>query len=184
MKRIIICTLFYFGSDVFAFLFKILANYSAISSVKTIKSKPLHVICSDQNSAQKKLQYGRQYMLEGICARSALSSPFSYVMHAGRRLAGWISVLFQENGNHKFFLALYGALCKLMNTHYWLTFTSQASHKNYAIMNISLNLLQSVCNKQPNYIIYLPIKCERYLFVMHVHLLLPWCTCIAKLSIS
>ena len=57
------------------------------------------------------------------------------------------------------------------------TFTSQqASHKNYAIMNISLNLLQSVCNKQPNYIIYLPIKCERYLFVMHVHLLLPWCT--------
>ena len=152
------------------------SNYRAKSSVKTIKCKPLHVICSDQNSAQKSLQYGRQYMLEGICARSALSSPFSYVMHAGRRLAGWISALFQENGNHKFFLALYRALCKLMITHYWLTFT-------LALMNISLNLLQSVCNKQPNYIIYLPIKCERYLFVMHVHLL-PRCTCIAKLSIS
>ena len=65
------------------------------------------------------------------------------------------------------------------------TFTSQqASHKNYAVMNISLNLLQSVCNKQPNYIIYLPIKCERYLFVMHVHLLLPWCTCYSKIKLD
>ena len=65
------------------------------------------------------------------------------------------------------------------------TFTSQqASHKNYAIMNISLNLLQSVCNKQPNYIIYLTIKCERYLFVMHVHLLLPWCTCYSKIKLD
>ena len=72
-----------------------------------------------------------------------------------------------------------------LQTNEWLTFTpQQASHKNYAIMNISLNLLQRICNKQPNYIVYLPIKCERYFFVMHVHLLLPWCTCIAKLSIS
>ena len=117
--------------------------------------------------------------------KKCLSSPFSFVMHAGKRLAGWISVLFQENGNHKFFSSLIRSTLQTNEYTLLATFTSQqASHKNYAIMNISLNLLQSVCNNQPNYIIYLTIKCERYLFVMHVHLLLPWCTCYSKIKLD
>ena len=116
--------------------------------------------------------------------KKCLSSPFSFVMHAGKRLAGDLSSL-----SGKWQSQVFSSLIRstLQTNEYTLlaTFTSQqASHKNYAIMNISLNLLQSVCNKQPNYVIYLTIKCERYLFVMHVHLLLPWCTCYSKIKLD
>ena len=105
-------------------------------------------------------------MLEGICARSALKASVWKVVHFGRHLckkclkltilicyacrekACWLDL---SSLSGKWQSQVFSSLIRstLQTNEYTLlaTFTSQqASHKNYAIMNISQNLLQSVCN--------------------------------------